>query len=79
MIAAPTDTSTVRSFHTVVSSVGENLALQIFDKRQCLLFIVNFSNQHFFQAAAKRGFQLVYNYCIDQLDELAHPLMKYSN
>jgi hypothetical protein len=36
-----------------------NLALQIFYKRQCLLFIVNFFNQHFFQAAAKRGFQRI--------------------
>jgi hypothetical protein len=35
------------------------LARQIFYKRQCLLFIVNFFNQHFLQAAAKRGFQLV--------------------
>jgi hypothetical protein len=30
-----------------------------FSKRQCFLFIVKFFNQHFFQAAAKRGFQLV--------------------
>jgi hypothetical protein len=35
------------------------LALRIFYKRKCFLFIVKFFNQHFFQAAAKRGFQLV--------------------
>jgi hypothetical protein len=41
--------------------LGETWRSKFFTNESVYYFIVNFFNQHFFQAAAKRGFQLVFS------------------